>query len=83
MLNCEALRAWIGSWLNPNGKCRFTNKLDSLEGNSTQAMPSTIAERSKFYFPELDGLRFIAFLLVFIHHAPVPDFRVWRFLHSF
>jgi hypothetical protein len=23
MLNCEALRAWIGSWLNPNGKCRW------------------------------------------------------------
>jgi hypothetical protein len=23
MLNCEVLRAWIGSWLNPNGKCRI------------------------------------------------------------
>ena len=22
MLDCEALRAWISSWLNPNGKCR-------------------------------------------------------------
>lgn len=24
----------------------------------------------KFYQPELDGLRFIAFMLVFIHHHP-------------
>ena len=24
----------------------------------------------RFYLPELDGLRFIAFLLVFIHNAP-------------
>ena len=23
MLNCEALSAWIGSRLNPNGKCRI------------------------------------------------------------
>lgn len=46
-------------------------------------MPSTVAKRSKFYYPELDGLRFIAFLLVFIHHAPVPDHRVWSFVHSF
>lgn len=37
----------------------------------------------KFYFPELDGLRFVAFLLVFIHHAPVPDYRIWRFINSF
>jgi peptidoglycan/LPS O-acetylase OafA/YrhL len=27
--------------------------------------------REEFYHPELDGLRFFAFLLVFIHHAPV------------
>jgi peptidoglycan/LPS O-acetylase OafA/YrhL len=26
----------------------------------------------KFYRPELDGLRFVAFLLVFVHHLPVP-----------
>jgi hypothetical protein len=25
MLNCEVLRAWIGFWLNPNGKCRMMN----------------------------------------------------------
>lgn len=27
--------------------------------------------KDKFYYPELDGLRFIAFLTVFIHHGPV------------
>ena len=37
-----------------------------------------------FYFPELDGLRFFAFLLVFIHHTElfytIPQLR---FLHDF
>ena len=27
--------------------------------------------KENFYHPELDGLRFFAFLLVFIHHAPI------------
>jgi len=27
----------------------------------------------KFYRPELDGLRFFAFFLVFLHHLPVPN----------
>ncbi len=40
-------------------------------------------ERAKFYFPELDGLRFVAFLLVFIHHAPAFGPPAWRFLHEF
>jgi peptidoglycan/LPS O-acetylase OafA/YrhL len=25
--------------------------------------------KPRFYYPELDGLRFIAFLLVFVHNA--------------
>jgi len=29
-----------------------------------------IVGEGKFYLPELDGLRFFAFLLVFVHHAP-------------
>ena len=37
----------------------------------------------RFYLPELDGLRFIAFLLVFIHHAPVLANPAFRFIHSF
>ena len=33
-------------------------------------MSSTQVEASqRFYYPELDGLRFVAFLLVFIHNA--------------
>jgi peptidoglycan/LPS O-acetylase OafA/YrhL len=40
-------------------------------------------EKSKFYYPELDGLRFIAFLLVFIHHAPVLNFSALRFIKDF
>jgi peptidoglycan/LPS O-acetylase OafA/YrhL len=30
-----------------------------------------VSEKEKTYFPELDGLRFFAFLLVFIHHSEV------------
>lgn len=32
-------------------------------------------ERSRFYRPELDGLRFFAFLAVFLHHA-LPSFEL-------
>lgn len=46
-----------------------------------QAVSSPV--RAKFYFPELDGLRFIAFLLVFIHHAPALGHPAWRFFHEF
>lgn len=28
--------------------------------------------RERLYYPELDGLRFLAFFLVFIHHLPIP-----------
>ena len=40
--------------------------------------------RARLYFPRLDGLRFLAFLLVLIHHSPyaarVPG---WETLHRF
>jgi peptidoglycan/LPS O-acetylase OafA/YrhL len=40
--------------------------------------------RDKSYLPELDGLRFLAFLLVFIHHAPVISHHpVWLALHIY
>lgn len=45
-----------------------------------------IPEKSqeRFYFPELDGLRFFAFLLVFIHHHPLfSTFPVLSIFHSF
>lgn len=32
-------------------------------------------QKTRFYAPELDGLRFVAALLVFIHHAP----EIWPF----
>jgi peptidoglycan/LPS O-acetylase OafA/YrhL len=38
----------------------------------------------RFYHPELDGLRFIAFLLVFIHNAPsISSSRIWTLLHEY
>lgn len=30
----------------------------------------------RLYFPELDGLRFVAFMMVFIHHLPIP--KAWH-----
>lgn len=39
---------------------------------------------NKTYFPELDGLRFFAFLLVFIHHAPIiSTYPVWLTLNAY
>lgn len=38
---------------------------------------------SRAYYPSLDGLRFVAFLLVFIHNAPYDQAnRVWEFIRS-
>jgi peptidoglycan/LPS O-acetylase OafA/YrhL len=34
-------------------------------------MTQTDSQSERTYFPELDGLRFVAFVLVFIHHAPL------------
>ncbi|WKZ34818.1 MAG: acyltransferase [Anaerolineales bacterium] len=41
-------------------------------------------EARRFYIPELDGLRFFAFLLVFIHNAPyVESNLIWKALHEY
>jgi peptidoglycan/LPS O-acetylase OafA/YrhL len=41
-------------------------------------------KENKFYFPELDGLRFFAFLLVFIHHSSsISSYRLFYSLHKF
>jgi len=45
-------------------------------------MATSTAEPSRFYLPELDGLRCIAFLLVFIHHAPALNRPALLFLKS-
>ena len=40
--------------------------------------------KGKTYFPELDVLRFLAFLLVFIHHTPVIiSHPLWLGLHEY
>ncbi len=36
------------------------------------------------YYPELDGLRFLAFLLVLIHHSPFAEqIRAWEIMHEY
>ena len=41
-------------------------------------------KQKRFYYPELDGLRFFAFLLVFIHHSPYYVYSpVWEKLHEY
>lgn len=38
----------------------------------------------RFYYPQLDGLRFFAFLLVFIHNAPhLESVAIWKSLHEY
>lgn len=40
--------------------------------------------KPRFYLPELDGLRFIAFLLVFVHNAPpISTSKLWTALHEY
>ena len=40
------------------------------------------AERERIYFPELDGLRFVAFLMVYLFHGGVPPAILARLLGS-
>ena len=37
------------------------------------SLPTRVANNDRFYHPELDALRFVAFLAVFIHHALPRD----------
>ncbi len=40
--------------------------------------------KPRFYLPELDGLRFIAFMLVFVHNAPsISSSKIWTALHEY
>src|SRR5512142_2680862 len=43
--------------------------MSSLEAQSTDNLPAANKPR-RFYVPQLDGLRFMAFLLDFMHHGP-------------
>jgi peptidoglycan/LPS O-acetylase OafA/YrhL len=47
-------------------------------------MPEISKKNIQFYFPQLDGLRFFAFLLVFIHHHNLlENHKYLSFLHTF
>ena len=35
--------------------------------------PATSEPAERIYFPELDGLRFVAFLMVYLFHGGVPS----------
>src|SRR5262245_55535485 len=42
-------------------------------------LPSYIMKKTAFYFPELDTLRFLAFLLVLVHHGQYwKEIVAWR-----
>ncbi len=41
-------------------------------GELSEASPETPDQGERVYFPELDGMRFIAFLLVYLFHQGVP-----------
>lgn len=43
---------------------------------------SHTATRHSFYYPELDSLRFFAFLLIFFHHAGISDLPVLKELQA-
>src|SRR5262245_16629502 len=79
-------------------RCARLGRLESLERglclragdglayvHSSSCIISMRSENnSRFYYPELDGLRFIAFLLVFIHNAPsVSSSKTWTLLHDY
>ncbi len=48
----------------------------------SQKDTNSTKSQSAFYQPELDGLRFFAFLLVFIHHAPRINIPILGHLHD-
>ena len=52
------------------------NTLVLTPSNNVQTSTASVAASPKFYFPEIDGLRLIAFLLVFFHHAALPNFSL-------
>ena len=56
---------------------------DHNEGSTVPEHANPASENWRFYRPELDVLRLLAFLLVFVHHAGLAIFgclllmRVW------
>lgn len=54
-----------------------------IESDQDAPSPSSSPETSeRIYFPELDGLRFVAFMLVYLFHGGVPQGIVARLIGS-
>lgn len=47
------------------------------------AAPASVPTGRGIYFPTLDGLRFFAFLLVFVHHLPTAPNRLLRVVDEY
>lgn len=80
-------RVTRGVELNKGGRMRFAlSKGAEVQRNSALRTAQTALQgekagnRDKIYFPELDGLRFLAFLSVFIYHFVI---YTGVFYHSF
>jgi peptidoglycan/LPS O-acetylase OafA/YrhL len=50
--------------------------MDPAATNAPADPPEPIESGERVYFPELDGLRFIAFLMVFLFHGGLPESMV-------
>ena len=46
---------------------------DSAILDHTDQDPASPAAAERIYFPELDGLRFVAFMMVYLFHGGVPQ----------
>jgi len=46
------------------------------------AVAPALVTGTRFYLPSLEGLRFLAFILIFMRHMPTPDVPVISFLHD-
>ncbi len=51
----------------------MTQIVDEVSPTSTRREPAL----ERFYYPQLDGLRFVAFLMVYIFHEGIPQFGGW------
>lgn len=51
--------------------------IPDLEPRTSNLESSRAGPTDRVYFPELDGLRFIAFFLVYLFHQGVPGFSGW------
>ncbi len=51
--------------------------VSSPSGAAAREAAGSSAGGDRMYWPELDGLRFVAFLLVYLFHGGVPQFAGW------